>query len=316
MKVSIVKCADYSHDNLIDSLQKCLAPFGGIQSFIKRNERILLKPNLLFPSRREMAVNTDPAFVCAVAEMVLSMGAKPVIGDSPAFGTTRQVAEKCGLIDFAKRMGLKIVEFNRPVSVALKNGLFMKRLTIDRAVLEADVVLNLPKLKTHQQLGFTGAIKNTFGCVTGKRKTLMHLRFSGREVDFGRMLIDIHNYVKPALNIIDGIIAMEGSGPRKGTPRNSGVILASDNGLAVDRVIKEIINIPFYPHFLRAADELGLKPKTLREIDIVGEDIEKLKINNFVFPVLYPVGFSPLRIAKSVLKDMLTRIGFGMHLFF
>lgn len=309
MKVSIVKCPDYSEESLRKGMENLLNPLGGIKKFVRKTERVLLKPNLLFPSIREKAVNTDPAFVCAVAELVLSAGAKPIIGDSPAFGTARQVARKCGLFDYAQKIGVEVVEFNRPVSVELKDGFLMKKVTVDRTVLEADCVINLPKLKTHQQLGFTGAIKNTFGCVNGKRKTLMHLRFSGREMDFGKMLIDVHNIVRPALNIVDGIIAMDGMGPRKGSPREFGLIIAGDNALAVDRVIKELIKIPFYPYFLMAADELGLKPESISEIDITGAEIEKLKVNDFAFPVFYPVGFSPFRIVKSIAKDILTRIG-------
>lgn len=315
MKVSIIRCNDYSEGTLRTALENLLGPLGGIKKYVKKNQRVLLKPNLLFPSARDEAVNTDPAFVCAVARLVIEAGGNPIIGDSPAFGTAEQVARKCGLLDYAKKLGIEIIEFNRPVHVTLKDGYLMNRITIDRSVLEADCIINLPKLKTHQQLGFTGAIKNTFGCVNGKRKTLMHLRFSGRETDFGRMLLDVHKLVKPSLNIVDGVVAMEGSGPRKGIPRNLGIILASENGLAVDRVIKELINIPFYPHFLRAADKLGLKPERLSEIDIIGAEIDKLRVNNFMFPIFYPVGFSPLRIVKSVIMDILTRFSLRFNSF-
>ncbi len=119
MKVSIIKCNDYSEEAIRFALENLLVPLGGIKKYVKKNQRILLKPNLLFPSTREKAVNTDPAFVCAVAELVLSAGAKPIIGDSPAFGTAIQVARRCGFFDYAKKIGVEVVEFNRPVSVEL-----------------------------------------------------------------------------------------------------------------------------------------------------------------------------------------------------
>lgn len=309
MKVSIVRCDEYSRENLLNSIENLLRPLGGFKHFVRKGQRVLLKPNLLFPSAREKAVNTDPAFVSAVAEMVLECGAKPVIGDSPAFGTAKQVAQKCGLLDYAKKIGVDVIEFNRPVPVELRNGFFMKRITIDRAVLESDVIINLPKLKTHQQLGFTGAIKNTFGCVNGKRKALMHLRLGHREVDFGKMLLDVHHLVNPGLTIVDGVIAMEGEGPRKGMPKNFGIIIAGENGLAIDRVIEELIGIKFKPPYLEAADELGLEPRSTNEIEIIGEKFNKLKVNDFKFPVFYPIGFSPFRIVKSTIKDLLTKAG-------
>jgi uncharacterized protein (DUF362 family) len=194
--------------------------------------------------------------------------------------------------------------------VPLKNGSVLRTITIDRSVLEADVIINIPKLKTHQQLGFTGAIKNTFGCVNSKRKTLMHLRFSGRELEFGRMLLDVHYLVKPALNVVDGIIAMEGAGPRKGEPRKLGLIISSPDGLAVDRVIKAIINVPVNPYYLEAADIMGIAPAGLDMIEISGESLTSVMVRDFKFPVFYPVGFSPFKIARSVIKDILTRGGF------
>jgi uncharacterized protein (DUF362 family) len=309
MKVSILRCDNYLKENLISSIKNLLMPFGGIEKLVGKNQRVLLKPNLLFPSPRGSAVNTDPAFVCAVAEMVLEAGAKPVIGDSPAFGKAKQVAKSCGLLDYAKKLGVEIIEFTRPVSISLKDGAFMKKITIDRAVLEADRIINLPKLKTHQQLGFTGAIKNTFGCVNGKRKALMHLLLGHREIDFGKMLIDVHRAVNPALTIVDGVIAMEGAGPRKGEPKKLGLILAGENGIAVDMAIEKIIGIKFKPPYLRAVNQLGLSPGSISEIKIIGDSVEQLKVNDFKFPVFYPIGFSPFRIIKSVAKDLLTKAG-------
>lgn len=99
MKVSIIRCDDYSEGKLRTAIENLLAPFGGIKNYVKKKDRVLLKPNLLFPSAREKAVNTDPEFVCAVAQLVLDAGGEPIIGDSPAFGTARQVARKCGLLE-------------------------------------------------------------------------------------------------------------------------------------------------------------------------------------------------------------------------
>lgn len=309
MNVSVVKCNDYSSKRLKDSINRAIDLLGGIGKFIKRGERVLLKPNLLYPAARESAVVTDPAFVCAVAELVLDAGAKPFVADSPAFGSARQVARKVGLLELVEKLGVEVQEFNSPVRISLKDGSHSGSVVVDRRVLEADRVINLPKLKTHQQLVFTGAIKNTFGCMNGKRKALMHLIYGGNELSFGRLLLDIYKVVKPALNIVDSIIAMEGSGPRKGVPKKLGYIVAGDNGLAVDRVIMKIIGVKRSPPYINAADKAGLKPKDIRDVKILGDSIEELIVNDFKFPVFFPIGFSPIRILKSTMKDILTRFG-------
>ncbi len=179
---------------------------------------------------------------------------------------------------------------------------------IDRAVLDADIVLSLPKVKAHQQIGYTGAVKNTFGCMNGKRKALRHLLTGHAGIEFGRMLLDVHACVRPALTLVDGIVAMEGPGPRRGRPTPLGVVLAGTDAVALDMVLGAILSAPMETVYLAAAREAGRGPRRPADVVVLGQSNESVRAPNFRFPVLYPLGFSPLRIVQSVAKDLIMRM--------
>ena len=166
MKVSIVRCEDYQHEKVLKNVEEGLALLGGLDSFISPGDRVLLKPNFLVGRTPEKCVNTHPAVVKAVAQLVLSAGAQPVIGDSPQMGSALKVAEKCGIAEVARELGIEIVEFE-PVEVKHPAGKFFKHFTIGKAVLDADTIINLPKLKTHRFTYLTLAVKNLFGWIPG-----------------------------------------------------------------------------------------------------------------------------------------------------
>lgn len=306
-KVVIERCRSYSAEEVRSAIKEALAPLGGIASFVHAGQKVLLKPNLLFPSAADDAVTTHPVFVQEVSRLVLEAGGKPFIGDSPGFGSAKQVARKSGLLEAAEKLGIEVVEFTHPVSAGLSRLPSLAGVTVDRMALDTDIVINLPKIKSHAQVVFTGAVKNMFGCVNGKRKAFRHLILGSRDAQFGKMLVQIYSLVSPALTIMDGVTAMEGAGPRKGKPRHLGLIMAGADGIALDMVLKEILGAPEDPPYLTSAREMGLGPRGLDGIHVEGCSIEDVKIKNFVFPDLEPITFNPFRVIKSVTKDLLMK---------
>jgi uncharacterized protein (DUF362 family) len=144
-RVSLSRCPDYHPGRLQAALREALAPWGGLESFVASGQRVLLKPNFIMPRPVAEPAITHPAFVLAVAEQLLSLGARVAIGDSPAWGSLETVARGYGLIPEAQKRGIELWDLNRPRKVKLASGHAVKALQIDRRVMDADVVINLPR---------------------------------------------------------------------------------------------------------------------------------------------------------------------------
>ena len=241
--VSLQRICTYDLDPLRQALAEVLAPLGGMETVIGHlgvdQPRVLLKPNLLTGARAANECTTRPEIVQVVAEAVIAAGGRPFIGDSPAFGSARGVAEKNGLLPVCEALDLPIVEFKgQRVSSA---GPHFEHLRLSREALGADAVINLPKVKSHMQLRVTLGVKNLFGCVPGKLKAWWHLEIGKDPLRFGRMLVETAMTVGPQLTIADGIIGHEGNGPSGGSPRALGVLAASTDLFALERVLMAIL---------------------------------------------------------------------------
>jgi uncharacterized protein (DUF362 family)/Pyruvate/2-oxoacid:ferredoxin oxidoreductase delta subunit len=283
--VSIARCPEYQEGLVYQKLKVAIDLLGGIQQFISPGEKVLLKPNLLIGRPAEKCVNTHPMVVKAVARLVREAGAVPVIGDSPQLDSAQKACDKCGIGDVARELGIEIVEFE-PVDMANPDGRVFKNFTLGKVVKEVDKIINLAKLKTHSLTGLTLAVKNMFGCVPGARKGQWHVRThtAGKEI-FARMLLDLYYFVNPALNIVDGIVGMEGQGPGFGDPRPIGLVFAGADGVAVDRVIAEIVNVPVeqVPILLLALQD-GYGVPRLEDIAVLGESIADVMVADFKAP--------------------------------
>ncbi|MCK5010430.1 MAG: DUF362 domain-containing protein [Deltaproteobacteria bacterium] len=310
-KVSIVKCEDYEPERVYQKVKEGVNLLGGIESFINKGDQVLLKPNFLIGRAPEKCVNTHPEVVKAVARLVLESGANPVIGDSPQLGSALKVAEKCGVAEVARELGIEIVEFE-PVEVKHPDGKFFKHFVLGKAVLEADKIINLPKLKTHGLTFLTLAVKNIFGCVPGARKAQWHVSTSQKGSEyFSRMLLDLYTLINPALSIVDGIISMEGKGPGFGKPRNLGLIIAGNDAVAVDTVIAEIVGAsPEQFVTLRVALNEHYGTAHINDIEVLGELIDRVKIDDYQFPpkITEIKGF--LKTFMGFLKGYLTTCPF------
>ena len=280
-KVSVVKADDYK--NAEDAVRKSVELLGGIEKFLKPGWKVLLKPNLLKGVSPEKCVTTHPTVIQAVIKLVREAGCTPVVGDSPGTGNGRWHSQKAGFRRICEEMAVEWVDFEADF-VEIKDKGSFKNLTIARPVIEADAIINLPKIKTHAQIYITLAVKNMFGIVPGVRKAQWHLS-SGRDLDsFCKMLVEICYIKKPVLNIVDGILAMDGNGPGAGDPYPLGYIVAGEEPSAVDRIICDILKLkPSKVPTFKALESLKLGVTDLSLIQVVGDDYSTAEVDNFRF---------------------------------
>jgi uncharacterized protein (DUF362 family)/Pyruvate/2-oxoacid:ferredoxin oxidoreductase delta subunit len=280
-RVAIVRADSYVPADIEQAINSSLELIGGLEKFVRPGMRVLLKPNLLSAKGPDRAITTHPEFVAAVARMVRSMGGRVTIGDSPAGAKTgiQRVWDNTGLAEVARRDGLNLVSFESsgtsPVAVNTRTYYIAK------PVLEADLVINLPKLKTHVLTLMTGAVKNMFGVIPGFRKGLYH-KEAPNPRHFARIVVDIFSAVQPSLTIMDAVWGMEGDGPASGSPRALDMVLASEDGVALDTVMATIIGLdPRKVQTIRYASEAGLGIGWIEGIIVVGEELESVQIPDF-----------------------------------
>lgn len=303
--VSLVRAVSYEQSQLRADLEKLLEPLGGMGAFVKLGDRVLLKPNLLVGSRSGRECTTRPEIVYCITQMVREAGGKPFLGDSPAFGSAKGVAVANGYAPMLEELLLPVVDFKgkRYQSV----GEF-GHLLISKEAMEADVVINLPKVKSHVQLTLTMGVKNLFGCVPGKMKAWWHLEVGKDRDRFGTMLVETARAIAPNLTILDGIIGHEGNGPSGGEPRSLGLLAASSNVFALDRSVVEILNAdPAAIPTIAAAQRLGICPE-LAEIEYPLRSPQDLQVLDWKFPErLVPIDFGAPRVLKSTFKHLYIR---------
>jgi uncharacterized protein (DUF362 family)/Pyruvate/2-oxoacid:ferredoxin oxidoreductase delta subunit len=303
--VSIVTADGYELANLRQAVIRLLEPIGGMSEHIFPGERVLLKPNLLSAKDPGLAVTTHPAIVRVVAELVIEAGGIPLIGDSPGFGSFLRVAEKSGIYDAARDSGAALVEFNE--AVELQGSGTFRSIRLARAYYEADKIINLPKLKTHEMMTMTCAVKNLFGSVVGTEKAGWHLKAGSSRQLFAKLLLEIYQLKKPALTIVDAIIAMEGNGPGSGDPIKRGLLLAGINAVAIDVIAGRLAGIAadLLP-IEQEAISMGLSGSLIEDIVPCGVALESIPEISFRLPAGMDVQFGmPPFIAKA-LKNHLT----------
>lgn len=303
--VVIERCPNYEREAVRAAIVRLLEPLGGMGGFVRPGERVLLKPNLLAAKSPEKAVTTHPVVVGAVAGLVREAGGVPLVGDSPGVGGGRRVAEKSGILQVIEETGAEFVEFTEPVAAA-GSGMF-KRFELARPYLEADRVINLPKLKTHEMMTMTCAVKNLFGAVVGPAKAAWHLKAGADRELFARMLLEIYLLRRPDLTIVDAVTAMEGDGPGSGDPRDVGLLLAGSNAVAVDVVAAEIAGIPKKLLYVeRMAERLSLDGADRAAIRTAGVPLEEARTAGFRLPHISDVQFGLPPFLKNRLRHYLT----------
>ena len=302
--VSIIKCQNYDEDKVLRALRRSIDLIGGIQTFVRKGNHVLLKPNLLYGKSPEKAVTTHPSILRGMIQIVREAGGVPFIGDSPSVGSLMRTAEKAGIKAVADEMKCPLVEFNKPVLPPKRKGKIFKQLEIDQTVLEVDVIINLPKFKTHSLTLLTLGVKNLFGCIPGPRKALWHLKAGEDRKTFAQILVDVYQIIHPSLTILDGIVGMEGNGPNSGQPIPLGLILASGDSLSLDQIVCDLLGVSRESLLTnRVAFEQGLGKDG---IEVVGEKVEDVRIPHFQFPTLSQPDWNLPGFLRRALKNALT----------
>jgi uncharacterized protein (DUF362 family)/Pyruvate/2-oxoacid:ferredoxin oxidoreductase delta subunit len=289
-QVAIARCRNYEPDAVRSAVASSLGFLGGMGRFVGKGERVLVKPNLLSSRPPEMAVTTHPAVVQAVVEEVQEAGAEAVIGDSPGGRNTGRSYERLltrtGMMGVAEATGCEWVSFDEAVAdVQAPEARSFRRFTVARAVLDADRVIVLPKLKTHQLTYYTGAVKILYGYIPGLRKAEYHLHTGTDAETFSDLLLDLHSALPPTLAVMDAVVGMEGQGPSNGNPREIGLIMAGESCTALDLVACSVIGFdPATIPTVRKAGERGAGPRDLGEVEILGKAIEDVRIAGFEMP--------------------------------
>jgi uncharacterized protein (DUF362 family) len=305
--VSLIRATSYQVQELKSSIEYLLEPLGGIKKIVKPGDRVLLKPNLLTGSRPTKECITRPEIVYCVAQLVKEAGGKPFLGDSPAFGSARGVAKANGYLPLCEELNLPIIEF-KGQRYATENPNF-RQLRLSKEAMDADVVINLPKVKSHTQLTMTLGVKNLFGCVPGKMKAWWHME-AGKDADrFGEMIVETAKAISPNLTIIDGIIGHQGNGPSGGEPKELGVLGASTDVFALDRAMIELLNVdPMAVPTLSAQFKQGLCTE-LTEIKFPYCQPKDLEVFDWQLPdALMPIDFGLPRLLRSTFKNFYIRL--------
>ena len=305
-KVALVRCADYQSQTLDAALNEALGLIGGWKTFVKPGERVLIKPNFIAPRPPEVPAQTDGRLILAIARQLKPLAGEILVGDSTAWGSAKKNASLVGLNEDAlASAGAEIINFNHPCRTTIQTPAGPRRVTLDLAVLEADKIINVPKLKAHQQLMLSGALKNSFGAVVGKRKAWWHCRYGGDPANFARMIVGVHRKIRPILNIVDAVVAMQGQGPINGQPRKLGLLLASTDAAAVDRVSAELVGLAGEDlEILSAARRAASGETDLGQIELLGESLDGARIDDFVFANQMLLSFTPLRVCQSIFRQL------------
>ncbi len=268
---------------------------------IRPGSRILVKPNLLLASGPDQGIVTHPMICKAVVQYLLDRGARVRVSDSPAMGSFRKVLTETGYKEALEGLDVEIKPFETSVEVDI--GEPFGRIPIAREVIEADMVINLAKLKTHAQMFLTLAVKNMFGCIVGLRKPEWHMRTGVDRVMFARLLVKIYQAVSPSFTIVDGILALEGQGPgRSGDPRELGLLVGGANGYAVDKTICTLLGLDSKDLLTGAlAQEMGYYDGKVH----VNGDIQI--VHDFRFPELDSLSMGPESFNRLMRKYVLQK---------
>ena len=304
-KVHLQKLESYSLDGVEQFVRDSLKVLDPETSLFGSGQKVLLKPNLLRGFKPERCVTTHPAVIEAVCRVLKDLSVREiVISDSPALGSLSAVADKAGYSHLGKKYGAKILPLTNPIP--FENEEQVPHLKIAGCLEHYDRIINLPKVKSHCQMTMTLGIKNLFGLVIGKRKPALHCLVKNDKLKFGKMLIDIARHVDPCLTIVDGIQAMQGQGPINGTPYPLGVMGASKDMTALDRVFADLLNIPLDKIYaLQAARLKQFGQFHVEDMEISGiTDYQSLAVEDFKQAYPIDISFNPLKLIKSFLKQL------------
>jgi uncharacterized protein (DUF362 family)/Pyruvate/2-oxoacid:ferredoxin oxidoreductase delta subunit len=286
--VSLLPCAAYENRLLTDAIRKSLSNIGfDVKTFKKA--RVVVKPNLLSPAADEKAIITHTEFFRAVVQIVKDSGGTPILLESPAIHSLARTLKKTGYGRVVEEEGIDTADPAVTRTLHYDGARKFKHLDISEGYFDADIILSLPKFKTHGITYITGAVKLLFGAIPGVEKSKMHMRAPTPE-EFSEFILDLYGAMtfgftpsKPIIHIMDAVCVQEGEGPGPaGKPRWLNAVLAGDNGIAVDYVAAMVAGLDIKKALTVVNGfkrEYGVSSP--EEIEVVGAAIDDLRVDDF-----------------------------------
>lgn len=269
--VVLQRCSQYNRIKIVEIIDAVISNLGVTPRFY--NKKVLLKPNLISGKGPEFSC-THRTFVAGVALWFHEQGAQVAIGDSPAFGSSSTVCRQMGIADEIADLNVQLVDFSSSVQKIVSGNI---RVNIAAPVIECDWLINLPKIKAHNQLYVTLAVKNIFGIVKGANKAILHMLHGSTHDGFAEIILDLLNFLPPSIHCIDGITVMHRSGPLDGEALPLHCIGGSLNPVALDTALLELL-------------ELEKKKSPLWRV-AAGRGFEGIQSDKLTFPLLSPADF-------------------------
>ncbi len=281
-QAAIVGCDSYNEHQVRQALTECLEAVGGLD-FIKSGMKVAIKANLVTFMKPDKAATTHPVMLCELVKMLVERGAEVIIGDSPGGLYTaafvNRVYAATGMNE-AVKVGARLNDDYTQVEAMFNEGKIAKSFAYTAYLDKADVIINFSKLKSHGMMGLSAATKNMFGVIPGTIKPEYHFKYP-QQSDFANMLVDLNEYFKQQLNIVDAVIGMEGNGPTQGKPRKIGAVIASPSPYLADRVCAHIIGMkPDEVPTIEASIARGLCPENIKDIALYG-DVDQFIVDDF-----------------------------------
>jgi uncharacterized protein (DUF362 family)/Pyruvate/2-oxoacid:ferredoxin oxidoreductase delta subunit len=273
--VAVRRCFEYNAEEVAKQIERLYTEGDGPDP---AGKTILLKPNILSDDEPFKATTTHPVVVEAVIRYLQTKGAIVYVGDSPTLDTRNFTGEKSGIRQVVDKCGATWVRFNE---AAIFRKVGNAEIKITALITKVDLIISLSKLKNHELMIISGAIKNIFGFVPGFNKAMQHVKYPDR-YKFAEFFVELEEVIRPHFHIMDGIVAMEGPGPGNGYPKKVNVLLASVNPLALDIIAGRILGYnPLDIPTNKIALERGILLKNMDDIIIKGTDPETIVVRDF-----------------------------------
>jgi uncharacterized protein (DUF362 family)/Pyruvate/2-oxoacid:ferredoxin oxidoreductase delta subunit len=312
-EVAVLRCSDYYYEKVRETVYSVINMIGGAKGLhISGGDKVLLKVNLLGARKPEDAVTTHPTVAKALTEYFQDAGGEVVLGDSSAAGPieTRRALKVGGMVQVAKETGAKALNFEAEgftKASPLKDSLQLDEVYVAKPVLEAQIVVTVPKLKNHNMTRFTGALKNLFGTVPSA--TRMNLHALGKTRLFSQGIADIYSAIKPHLAVMDGVVGMDGNGPSYGTINRTGIIAASRDSVALDAVCSSLVGYKENEILTTVeAANRGLGNGRLRDIQLKGVNTKDLHLSWNKVKTM-PLDVVPSPLFRTMIRLFYTKPG-------
>lgn len=311
IKVSVQKCDSYEKLLVHNAVKDLLEPLGGMKAFVKKGDRVLIKPNMLSCKEPERAATTHPAVIEAVVRECFDAGALEVfVGDSPPaiFGRTEDFWHKTGFAEATEAAGGKLLCFEKDEKENVNFKVMGNDVTasVIKTVFDADTVISISKMKTHNLTRITGAVKNHFGFIPGFAKALWHKRFTKVD-EFSAFVSELAKSLPVKLHIMDGIEAMDLQGPASGRVKKNNVLIASESPVAVDMGFCKVVGLkPQAVPIMRYCKKIGWGPASLDDVEFVGTPMEECLVKGYIVPPAPPIYLVPDFILELIKKMIWT----------